>query len=602
MSAEEDYAVITDAKAFFPSVRKVLVFAPHPDDEVFGCGGALALLREQQVPITVIIVTNGAAGGADPAGTLVEVRAEESRTAARLLGLSDPVFWGCPDRSLAYGEQLIERLAELIRSEDTDLVLFPSPTELHPDHQALAFAGIEALRRLGGTLRAAFYEVNLPLPNPNLLIDISQVADRKMAAMRCFTSQLKEQPYDSRIEGLNRFRAYFLGPSVHSAEAFQLADAVNLRQGLALLFEGPLAHRKRLGFAAGGDDIPLVSIVVRSMNRSTLARALDSLALQTWPHCEVVVVNAQGGDHAPMPDYCGPFPLRLINQGGAPLRRSRAANCGLAACHGLYLGFLDDDDSMDPDHILHLVKTLLNQHGCRAAYSGVRGLNEQRPGDPVLEFREPGVDFTRLLLGNIIPIHAVLFPAELLNKGVCFDEGLDLYEDWDFWLQCSRIAPFLFVDRTSATYYAEGGSGAGLAWDADETVKRQAREALLARWLPRLQPAELDAIGNLYCRTRDSLMADQARLKHIIAQRDGEIVWRDSEIARCNEDIFLRDREIAQRDWEIVQRDQEIAQRADQLAELYASRSWKVSAPLRWSARQMRTFRQMFGLKKTGEY
>ncbi len=577
--------ILNHCAVALPEARQVLVFAPHPDDEIFGCGGALALLREQKIPVSVIIATNGAAGGDDPSGDLTQIRSQESRDAAALLGLSEPVFWGCPDRGLAYGEKLIEKAMEVISRLDADLVFLPSPTELHPDHQVLAFAGLEALRRLGGDRRAVFYEINLPLPNPNLLVDISRVAAQKMAAMHCFPSQLKEQPYDRRIEGLNRFRSYFLGAEVSHAEAFLLVEAAALVPDLISLFEGPLTYRQRLGFAADGAGMPLVSIVVRSMNRPALSRALDSLALQTWPNCEVVVVNARGGEHTDLQGQCGRFPLRLINQGGGSLPRSRAANLGLAACRGDYLCFLDDDDSMDADHLYHLVETLQKQSGRCIAYAGVRGMNE-RSRDVMVEFREPEISFTRLLLGNAIPIHAALFPAELVKQGAHFDEAFDLYEDWDFWLQLARKVPFVFVDRISATYYAGGGSGAGLASAADETVKQQGREKLLAAWLPRLTPPEFDAVSDLYRLTRDRLIAEQELLRHTIAVRDGEIAWRDGEIAVRDQEIARRNEEIAGRDWEITVREA-------LLSELYASRSWKLSAPLRWLSEQMRKFRQL---------
>lgn len=488
-----------------PMVRRALAFAPHPDDEVFGCGGALALLRNQGVFVSVIVVTDGAAGGDAASGNLVQIRADESRAAATVLGLPQPQFWGLPDRALGYGEKLVEQIMAAILFIDADLVLLPSPTELHPDHQALAFAGAEALRRLGGSRKIAFYEINTPLPSPNLLIDISQVAEKKMAAMHCFPSQLKEQPYDRRIEGLNHFRSYFLGANVVAAEAFQLTDAASLSAGLSSLFEGPLTHRQRLGFAVCGDDLPLVSIIVRSMNRPTLSRALASLAVQTWPNLEVVVVNAGGGEHSPLPDYCGRFPLRLINQGGERLLRSRAANFGLASCRGKYLGFLDDDDTMDPDHIQHLAEALLHSEADVLAYTGVRGVNDDLPGSPtVAVFQEPELSFAKLLLRNVIPLHAVLFPAGLLSSGACFDEALALYEDWDFWLQLVRQAPCVFVPRVSATYHT-GGHSAVSPLNSDPTVVAAATAAVHEKWFKLLNAAEIEAITELYYRLRAKL-------------------------------------------------------------------------------------------------
>jgi len=561
-----------------PEVKKALVLAPHPDDEVFGCGGLLMLLKEQGAELTVIIATNGAAGGDVTNSSLTVSRIEESCAAASLMGLGEPLFWGLPDRGLVYGETLIERISKAVLEHDSELVILPSPTELHPDHQALSLAGAEAIRRQGRHLLAAFYEINAPLPNPNLLIDISEVVKTKLAAMACFVSQLKEQPYDRRIEGLNRFRSYFMGAGVNSAEAFLLIDSSELAPGLAELFEGPLAHRRRFGFAVTALDMPLVSVIVRSMDRPLLSRALDSLALQTWPNCEVVVVNAKGGDHHHLQDYCGSFPLRLINQGGAPLPRSQAANAGLAACRGSYLAFLDDDDSMDADHLHFLVKALQENPPGAVAYSGVRGTFAESQQIQLIEFREAGVDFTRLLLGNIIPIHAVLFPADLVAQGVCFDECLDLYEDWDFWLQVARKRPFVFVDRISATYHTGGDSAVGLAAAADADVSRRATGMLMDKWLRLLDPVELSRVADRYHLTRNQLQSDVATLKHQIAEQD----------VRFAAQMEKRDIIFAA---QLADRDERIADLNRQLADLYGSRSWRVSAPLRWAAGQVRQIR-----------
>ncbi|MCX5864975.1 MAG: PIG-L family deacetylase [Deltaproteobacteria bacterium] len=230
----------------FPPARKVLAFAPHPDDEVFGCGGALALLQEQGAAVSVVVVTDGGLGGESAEGTLATIRRKESCNAAAVLGLPPPEFWQLADRGLVCHDGLVARLSALLHKMEPDLIFLPSPTELHPDHQALAYAGAEALRRQGGNWTVVWYEVGFPLPCPSLLLDISAVAEKKRQAMLCFHSQLAEQPYDERIAGLNRFRAYVMGPQVVSAEAFVLATVRDFAGELPALFQELSFYRRSI--------------------------------------------------------------------------------------------------------------------------------------------------------------------------------------------------------------------------------------------------------------------------------------------------------------------------------------------------------------------
>ena len=120
---------------------------------------------------------------------------------------------------------------------------------------------------------------------------------------------------------------------------------------------------------------PLVSILIRSMDRPTLQRALDSVAAQDYPNVEVVVVAA-GGSHRDLAERCGAFPLRLVRS-ARPLARAEAANVALEAARGDWFNFLDDDDELLPIHVSHLRAALdgesgrapraLDQRGCNAA-------------------------------------------------------------------------------------------------------------------------------------------------------------------------------------------------------------------------------------------
>ena len=199
--------------------QAVLVLAPHPDDEVFGCGGAIAQHVKSGHPVCVVVLTDGALY-ADS-----DVRQRESVAAAQILGYGTPEFWGLPDGGLSYSEELAQRLADRIAQCGADLVYAPSPWENHPDHKQTQLLAAEAVLRSAPNVRLAFYEVGAAL-RPNVLLDITTVLETKAAAMRCFASQLEHQNYLGHIQALNFYRTYTLGADVKAAEAFWLAPAL----------------------------------------------------------------------------------------------------------------------------------------------------------------------------------------------------------------------------------------------------------------------------------------------------------------------------------------------------------------------------------------
>ncbi len=459
------------------AAQAVLVLAPHPDDEVFGCGGAITSHIKAGQPVCVVILTDGGLFGD------TTVRKLESQAAAAVLGYGLPEFWAFPDRGLVYSESLVQRLVNKIASTGSDLVYAPSPWEVHPDHRQATLVAIEAVRRAGQTVRLAFYEVGAPL-RPNVLLDITLQVDAKNVAMRCFTSQLVHQDYIQHIQALNCYRTYTLPRTVAAAEAYWVLSALDL----AHVQPGGLWLPISPGITAESTDMsklpqqwPLVSILIRSLDRPYLAQALDSIALQNYPAIEVVVVAAVP-DHEDLPLRCGAFPLRLIATDSA-LARSKAANVAMAGAKGELLLLLDDDDWLMPEHIARLVRVLQRQPHVWAAYTGVALVNAQ--GASMGQAIDLPFDPVRQLAGNLMPIHAVMFRAAVQGKGCRFNETLDLYEDWDFWLQLSKVAPMVHLPGASAAYRIHESSGVHAPDGAASTATLAVQQKWVGEWTDR---------------------------------------------------------------------------------------------------------------------
>lgn len=540
-----------DAARIIPA-RRVLVLAPHPDDEVLGCGGAILRHVEAGVPVRVAIVTDGALGlDGEARARHVAVRQAESRAAAAVLGYGEPEFWGVPDQALTYGEALVHRITAALA--DADLVYAPSIFEMHPDHRALGMAAVEAVRRIGGELRLAMYEVGVPL-RPNLLLDISDVAERKQAALQAFASQLEGQPYDQHISALNRYRTYTLPAAVTAAEAFHVAAGDDLARDPLEIYRSEHTRQRALGLILDGGDTPLVSVIVRSCGRRELPEALDSIALQTYPNIEVLVVDAKGRG-PDLPAAWGRFPLRVVGT-GAPLGRGPAANLGLDAARGELVMFLDEDDLFLPNHVARLVEVKSRSPGARAAFAGVRVDGEAG----IIDVYDQRPDLARLLAWNHLPILGVLFERALAEEGCRFDEDLDLYEDWDFWLQVARQTPFAHAEGVSAVYRAHLGASA-LTQPGHDAARIEARHGVWKKWLPQWSP---EAFGSLVQAFRER-EAEQDRAVAYAA-------FTERELRRMLEEA-AEERDAA------VAAVQATLDRT--VAEIHGSTSWRLTAPLR---------------------
>lgn len=223
--------------------------------------------------------------------------------------------------------------------------------------------------------------------------------------------------------------------------------------------------------------LPLVSVLIRSIGRNSLSEALQSVSLQTYPNIEVIIVNAKGNNHPPTGEWCGNYPIRLCGTGTA-MKRSQAANCALVEAIGDYLIFLDDDDLYLPNHISGLVECIEKSED-KVVYSSVEciyGDDSQIIGDPY--------NRNRLMAGNYIPLHSLLFCRSFVEQGCRFHEGLDVCEDWDFWLQLSQKSNFTHLDQISAIYKCSGESGVGPGEElVNKKLIREAREEIINKWM-----------------------------------------------------------------------------------------------------------------------
>lgn len=208
MSKKNSLPVYKPEKA----LERVLVVVAHPDDVDFGAAGTVATLTTKGVHVAYCLVTSGDAGGDGSSHTKEEraaLREEEQRNAAAEVGVTDLTFLRWPDGQVEPTLLLRREIARVIRAFRPDLVITQSPERnwdriraSHPDHLAAGEATLRAvypdarnphafpeLLREGlepHTVKAVW----LSGANPTIVVDISKVFSRKVAALMCHESQV----------------------------------------------------------------------------------------------------------------------------------------------------------------------------------------------------------------------------------------------------------------------------------------------------------------------------------------------------------------------------------------------------------------------------
>lgn len=208
---------------------KLLVVAPHMDDDVIGPGGALALHQQLTSEVDVVFCAAGADQEQD------RTRRAEAHAGADFMGFRKLEFLGFPEGRLSLHEaSLSERLAQSIASVHPTQIFCPFLMDHHRDHNAVAQAVAAATAQAGWSGEVWCYEVWSPLW-PNVCVDISSVADTKRRAIELHASQVAGVHYPDGILGLNRYRA--LRVYVEYAEAYYVCGARDF-QRLARVVDG----------------------------------------------------------------------------------------------------------------------------------------------------------------------------------------------------------------------------------------------------------------------------------------------------------------------------------------------------------------------------
>jgi LmbE family N-acetylglucosaminyl deacetylase len=202
--------------------RRLVVIAPHPDDETFAAAGLMRWATSLDVTVEIVALTDGEKSHADSnvvtASQLVHRRAAERGAALATLDLSTITIHrlGVPDASVSDHTGTVASLIEALADPDA-VIASPPPDDGHPDHDAAGRVALEVATMTGAGcwFTPIWSRVHGVGSAPTAQLDLRDVHRMKWDAAACFASQLVA--LGPRIED---------GPVVHPTEAMALLTPI----------------------------------------------------------------------------------------------------------------------------------------------------------------------------------------------------------------------------------------------------------------------------------------------------------------------------------------------------------------------------------------
>lgn len=225
--------------------KKFLVFSAHPDDVDFGCAATVALLTAQGNEVVYCILTNGEKGihkVEQTCAEMIAMREKEQVAAAATVGVREVLFLRQTDGDLEHTKDVRKEVTRVIRQVRPDVVISQDPGNLrfdnfyrfHRDHRVTAEIVFDAIYPGVGS-KAFFPELAQEdiLPHqieevwfygtdrPNLYIDVSHTIEKKIDALRCHESQIKD---------MDELRSYLLARAQAAGKKKKMASAEEFRR------------------------------------------------------------------------------------------------------------------------------------------------------------------------------------------------------------------------------------------------------------------------------------------------------------------------------------------------------------------------------------
>lgn len=226
-------------------MKKILVIAAHPDDEVLGVGGTIAKLSDEGVECHLLIVTDGSSAqyrDSDHLQEIIDSKKIETKNCANILGFKSIHYGELPDMRLDKTPHIVinQVIERVINEVQPDTVFTHFWGDVNRDHQEVFKSTLVAVRPVMGQVVKELYCYRVPsstewTPNkadtmfmPNYFVDITRHADLKYKAFASYSTELREYPHPRSVQYLiETDKATGLKVGLYAAEEFVLLRKID---------------------------------------------------------------------------------------------------------------------------------------------------------------------------------------------------------------------------------------------------------------------------------------------------------------------------------------------------------------------------------------
>lgn len=222
-------------------IKKALIIAAHPDDEILGCGGTIAKLVSMGSEVKVLFMSNGVSSRLTNVKSSIKTRKNAAKKSSKFLGCLNPIFYDFPDNKMDTVPLLniIRKIEKVINNFKPDTIFTHYNLDLNIDHQITSKATTVAARPQNScpVKNVFFFEIlsstewsinTLPKSDPNFIVNIEKFINKKKKCLSFYRNEIRLSPHSRSlkcIDAFDKFRGETNGFTY--AESFHVQRILN---------------------------------------------------------------------------------------------------------------------------------------------------------------------------------------------------------------------------------------------------------------------------------------------------------------------------------------------------------------------------------------